>query len=84
MRLRSPARPGLASLTLLPLFVRLLIASIQMLIAALFASAFASRGRAGMLSFGHAAYFGMGAFATVHAMNAVGGSGPPSRRRCCR
>jgi len=28
-----------------------------------------------MLSFGHAAYFGMGAFATVHAMNAIGGTG---------
>src|SRR5690606_31043396 len=32
-------------------------------------------GQAGMLSFGHAAYFGVGAFATVHAMNAVGGAG---------
>src|SRR3546814_12586969 len=32
-------------------------------------------GRAGMLSFGHAAYFGVGAFATVHAMNAIGGAG---------
>ncbi len=29
-----------------------------------------------MLSFGHAAYFGVGAFATVHAMNALGGTGP--------
>ena len=28
-----------------------------------------------MLSFGHAAYFGVGAFATVHAMNALGGTG---------
>jgi branched-chain amino acid transport system permease protein len=28
-----------------------------------------------MLSFGHAAYFGVGAFATVHAMNALGGAG---------
>lgn len=54
----------------------LLIASIQMLVAALFASAYGMlSGRAGMLSFGHAAYFGMGAFATVHAMNAFGGSG---------
>ena len=54
----------------------LLNASIQMLIAALFACAYSLlAGRAGMLSFGHAAYFGVGAFATVHAMNAVGGTG---------
>jgi branched-chain amino acid transport system permease protein len=51
-------------------------AAIQMLIAALFASAYNLLcGQGGMLSFGHAAYFGMGAFATVHAMNAVSGSG---------
>jgi len=51
-------------------------AAIQMLIAALFASAYnVLCGQAGMLSFGHAAYFGIGAFATVHAMNAVGGAG---------
>lgn len=51
-------------------------AAIQMLIAALFASAYnVLCGQAGMLSFGHAAYFGVGAFATVHAMNAVGGAG---------
>jgi len=50
--------------------------SVQMLIAALFATAFALLcGQAGMLSFGHAAYFGVGAFATVHAMNAFGGEG---------
>lgn len=54
----------------------LLNASIQMLIAALFACAFSLlSGRAGLLSFGHAAYFGIGAFATVHAMNALGGAG---------
>lgn len=54
----------------------LLNASIQMLIAALFACAYGLlAGRAGMLSFGHAAYFGVGAFATVHAMNAFGGAG---------
>jgi branched-chain amino acid transport system permease protein len=47
-----------------------------MLVAALFASAYSLlSGRAGMLSFGHAAYFGVGAFAAVHAMNAFGGSG---------
>jgi len=51
-------------------------AAIQMLVAALFASAYnVLCGQAGMLSFGHAAYFGVGAFATVHAMNALGGTG---------
>lgn len=54
----------------------LLNAAIQMLIAALFASAYnVLCGQAGMLSFGHAAYFGAGAFATVHAMNALNGAG---------
>lgn len=54
----------------------LLNAAVQMLIAALFASAYGLlAGRAGMLSFGHAAYFGAGAFATVHGMNALNGSG---------
>lgn len=54
----------------------LLNAAIQMLIAALFATAYnVVCGQAGMLSFGHAAYFGVGAFATVHAMNAFGGTG---------
>ncbi|WP_323055804.1 branched-chain amino acid ABC transporter permease, partial [Paucibacter sp. PLA-PC-4] len=54
----------------------LLNAAVQMLIAALFASAYSLlAGRAGMLSFGHAAYFGVGAFATVHAMNALNGAG---------
>ncbi|OEI83053.1 branched-chain amino acid ABC transporter permease [Brucella sp. BO3] len=51
-------------------------AAIQMLIAALFATAFSLLcGQAGMLSFGHAAYFGLGSFAAVHAMNAFGGEG---------
>ncbi|MBP6019299.1 MAG: branched-chain amino acid ABC transporter permease [Burkholderiaceae bacterium] len=51
-------------------------AAIQMLIAALFASAFnVLAGQGGMLSFGHAAYFGIGTFATIHAMNALGGAG---------
>ncbi|RUM96030.1 branched-chain amino acid ABC transporter permease [Pseudaminobacter arsenicus] len=54
----------------------MLNAAIQMLIAALFAMAFSLLcGQAGMLSFGHAAYFGLGAFATVHAMNAFNGEG---------
>ena len=69
---------GAAMLAALPavLPAGLLIASIQMLIAALFASAYGLLGgRAGMLSFGHAAYFGTGVFATVHAMNAFGGTG---------
>ena len=39
---------------------------------ALFACAFnLLLGFAGLLSFGHAAYFAIGAFATVHGMNAV-------------
>jgi len=69
---------GAAVLATLPALLPtgLLIAAIQMLIAALFASAYSMlSGRAGMLSFGHAAYFGIGAFATVHAMNALGGTG---------
>ncbi len=51
-------------------------AAVQMLIAALFASAFnVLAGQGGMLSFGHAAYFGVGTFATLHAMNALSGEG---------
>jgi branched-chain amino acid transport system permease protein len=54
----------------------LINAAIQMLIAVLFASAFnVLAGQGGMLSFGHAAYFGIGAFATLHAMNAFAGAG---------
>ncbi|GGG68388.1 hypothetical protein GCM10011415_14520 [Salipiger pallidus] len=54
----------------------MLNAAVQMLIAALFAMAFGLLcGQAGLLSFGHAAYFGVGAFAAVHAMNAFGGEG---------
>jgi branched-chain amino acid transport system permease protein len=79
MRMNLPLLAvGVALLAALPAVLPggLLIASIQMLVAALFASAYGMlSGRAGMLSFGHAAYFGMGAFATVHAMNAFGGSG---------
>ena len=63
------ALPGLLSQALVN-------AAIQMLIGALFASAFnVLAGQGGMLSFGHAAYFGIGAFATLHAMNALGGAG---------
>ncbi|MQU66229.1 branched-chain amino acid ABC transporter permease [Pseudomonas sp. FSL R10-1350] len=56
--------------------VSMVNASIQMLIAALFACAFNLLcGQGGMLSFGHAAYFGVGSFATLHAMNALNGHG---------
>src|SRR5688572_6859272 len=67
-----------ALLVALPFLISqgLLNAAIQMLIAALFACAYnVLCGQAGMLSFGHAAYFGVGAFATIHAMNAFAGTG---------
>ncbi|NPD17434.1 branched-chain amino acid ABC transporter permease [Xinfangfangia sp. D13-10-4-6] len=45
---------------------------ITALVAALFATAFnLLAGQAGMLSFGHAAFFGLGAFGTLHLMRAV-------------
>jgi branched-chain amino acid transport system permease protein len=69
---------GLLLLVAVPFLLSqgLVNAAIQMLVAALFASAYnVLCGQAGMLSFGHAAYFGVGAFATVHAMNALGGAG---------
>jgi branched-chain amino acid transport system permease protein len=69
---------GVALLVAVPFLLSqgLVNAATQMLIAALFACAYNLLcGQGGMLSFGHAAYFGMGAFATVHAMNAVGGAG---------
>lgn len=69
---------GVAALAALPAILSpsLVNASIQMLIAVLFAAAFnLLSGQGGMLSFGHAAYFGIGAFATVHAMNVFGGNG---------
>ena len=82
MKRTLPLLAGLAGgvilLVALPaiLSAGLLVAAIQMLVAALFASAYSLlAGRAGMLSFGHAAYFGVGTFATVHAMNAFGGAG---------
>jgi branched-chain amino acid transport system permease protein len=44
----------------------------NMLIASLFAMSFnLLMGQGGMLSFGHTAYFGLGAFATLHLMTAV-------------
>lgn len=72
------AAAGVLLLVLVPVLLSqgLVNAAIQVLIAALFASAYnVLCGQAGMLSFGHAAYFGIGAFATVHAMNALGGTG---------
>jgi len=82
--IRSTRHAGLAVAALVLLLAALphllsqglLNAAIQMLIAALFACAYNLLcGQAGMLSFGHAAYFGVGAFATVHAMKALGGAG---------
>lgn len=65
---------ALGLLVILPLFLspNLLNAGIKMMIAALFALAFTlAMGQAGMLSFGHAAYYGLGAFAALHLMRAV-------------
>ncbi|MBV2180512.1 MAG: branched-chain amino acid ABC transporter permease [Castellaniella sp.] len=69
---------GVAALAAAPMALSdgLVNAAISMLIAALFACAYNLLcGYTGMLSFGHSAYFGVGAFATVHAMNALGGAG---------
>ncbi len=35
------------------------------------------RGQSGLLSFGHAVYYGLGAFATIHLLNAIGKGGGP-------
>ena len=69
---------GLLLLSLLPVLLSqgLVNAAIPMLIAALFACAYNLLcGQAGMLSFGHSAYFGVGAFSAIHAMNAFEGAG---------
>ena len=76
MKLRPIILPAacLAILVMLPMFLspNMLAASITMMIAALFALAFTlAMGQAGMLSFGHAAYYGLGAFAAIHIMVAV-------------
>lgn len=77
MRLSRPflfALVAFALLAALPLFLsgNLLNAAIKMMIAALFALAFTlAMGQAGMLSFGHSAYYGLGAFAALHVMRAV-------------
>ena len=65
---------GLAVLLGLPavLSANMLGAMITMMIASLFALAFTlAMGQAGMLSFGHSAYYGLGAFAAIHIMVAV-------------
>ena len=64
-------------LLVLPLVLtpNLMNAAIKMMIAGLFALSFSlAMGQAGMLSFGHSAYYGLGAFATLHLMRAVEGS----------
>ncbi|MCA8934497.1 MAG: branched-chain amino acid ABC transporter permease, partial [Rhodospirillaceae bacterium] len=64
----------LAVLAGLPPFLDLGLqnALVNVLIASLFALAFNLLvGQAGLLSFGHAAYFGVGAFATLHLMRVV-------------
>jgi branched-chain amino acid transport system permease protein len=66
-----------ALLLALPLVLtpNLMNAAIKMMIAGLFALSFSlAMGQAGMLSFGHSAYYGLGAFATLHLMKAVEGS----------
>lgn len=78
MKLILISLAAVIALAALPLVLppSMVIAAIQMLVAALFATAYGMLiGRAGMLSFGHAAYFGIGAFAAIHAMNAVEGAG---------
>ncbi len=65
---------GIGALMLVPWFSSpsILALSIKMMIAAMFALAFAlAMGQAGMLSFGHAAFYGLGAFAALHLMRAV-------------
>src|SRR5437773_3484177 len=61
-------------LLVLPLMLtpNLINAVIKMMIAGLFALSFSlAMGQAGMLSFGHSAYYGLGAFASLHLMRAV-------------
>lgn len=50
----------------------------QIMIMVVFAQSFeVLLGEAGLLSFGHAAYFGLGAFAAAHVLNAAGAQGWP-------
>ena len=63
---------GLLLVLPLVLTANLINAAIKMMIAGLFALSFSlAMGQAGMLSFGHSAYYGLGAFATLHLMRAV-------------
>jgi branched-chain amino acid transport system permease protein len=63
---------GLLLVLPLALTPNLINAVIKMMIAGLFALSFSlAMGQAGMLSFGHSAYYGLGAFATLHLMRAV-------------
>ena len=63
---------GLLLVLPLALTPNLVNAVIKMMIAGLFALSFSlAMGQAGMLSFGHSAYYGLGAFATLHLMRAV-------------
>ncbi|MBP5856232.1 branched-chain amino acid ABC transporter permease [Marivibrio halodurans] len=74
MRTIIPAAILLIALLAVPPFLGLgwQNALVNLLIASLFALAFnLLSGQAGLLSFGHAAYFGVGAFATLHLMIAV-------------
>ena len=77
MKLSRPfllAVVAIALLASLPLFLsgNLLNAAIKMMIAALFALAFTlAMGQAGMLSFGHSAYYGLGAFSALQVMRAI-------------
>lgn len=76
MKYRLVAGLGAALLLLaLPPFLDVGLQNVlaKVLIAALFASAFnLLAGEAGLLSFGHAAFFGIGSVATLHLMLAIG------------
>lgn len=79
----SEASPGFRRISVAVVLILLALAPLVLsdaslgvvgrgLVAALFALAFnVLAGQAGMLSFGHAAYFAFGAFATIHLMVAI-------------
>src|SRR5512141_3031479 len=73
------ALAGLAVLIVLPIvFPQGFALSLmcQMGIATIFALSYNMLlGQTGLLSFGHAVYFGLGAFCAIHAMKAAGGAG---------
>src|SRR5438034_169720 len=70
---------GIAALVALPfVFAQGFALSLmcQMGIAAIFALSYNMLlGQTGLLSFGHAVYFGLGAFCAIHAMRWAGGAG---------